>query len=244
MTDVEVVVVHRARATLRVGDLFLKVDPDDAGIDREVAAMALAPVPVPRIAWRRSPVLALTAVPGTALGRLGAPSPASDAAWRATGAAVRALHDAPLPAWSGATRAETAARLDAECAALVEERVLPAALVAANRERAAAALRAWRPVFAHGDLQLEHVFVEGDRVTGVIDWSGAGVGDANADLAVLTLGHEERLASVLEGYGGADADVVRAWWSLRSLIAVRWLLAHGFDPFMPGAEVDVLKAQA
>jgi hypothetical protein len=34
--------------------------------------------------------------------------------------------------------------------------------------------------------------------------------------------------------------VIRAWWSLRSLRAVRWLIEHGFDPFRPGCEVDVL----
>jgi hypothetical protein len=23
--------------------------------------------------------------------------------------------------------------------------------------------------------------------------------------------------------------VIRAWWSLRSLLAIRWLIEHGFD---------------
>ncbi|HSK21837.1 MAG TPA: hypothetical protein VK906_01610, partial [Egicoccus sp.] len=95
--EVQIVVAHRARATLRVGDVFLKVDPDQAGIDVEVEAMALAPVPTPQILWRSPPVLALARVPGVALGRLGEPSTASPAAWAATGAAVRALHDTPLP---------------------------------------------------------------------------------------------------------------------------------------------------
>ncbi len=34
--------------------------------------------------------------------------------------------------------------------------------------------------------------------------------------------------------------MIHAWWSLRSLLAVRWLIEHGFDPFAPGCEVDVL----
>jgi hypothetical protein len=38
-------------------------------------------------------------------------------------------------------------------------------------------------VFTHGDLQSAHVFVRGDEVTGVIDWSEAGPGDASYDLA-------------------------------------------------------------
>ena len=40
-----------------------------------------------------------------------------------------------------------------------------------------------------------------------------------------------------------DLDVIRAWWSLRSLRAVRWLVEHGFDPSSPGCEVDVLRAR-
>ena len=46
------------------------------------------------------------------------------------------------------------------------------------------------------------------------------------------------------GYGtDVDLDVIRAWWSLRSLAAVRWLAGHGFDPFAPGCEVDVLRSR-
>jgi aminoglycoside phosphotransferase len=245
MTDVEVVVAHAARATLRVGEIFLKVDPDEHGIDNEVGAMALAPIPTPEVLWRRHPVLALSTVPGTALGVLEEPSPASPAAWRAAGAAVRALHDAPPPPWHGTTLEEMTARLDDECRLLVAEGLLDRELVRVNRGIADLALQSWTPVFAHGDLQITHVFVEDDRVTGVIDWSEAGIGDAFHDLATLTLNHEENLDDVLVGYGGdVDPEVVRSWWSARSLIATRWLVEHGFDAFAPGAEVDVLKRAA
>ncbi|NUT53354.1 MAG: phosphotransferase, partial [Saccharothrix sp.] len=89
-----------------------------------------------------------------------------------------------------------------------------------------------------------HVFVDGDEVTGVIDWTEAARGDALFDLAILTLGHREHLDDVLAGYGAdVDVDVIRAWWSLRALWAIRWLVEHGFDPFAPGCEVDVLKSQ-
>ncbi len=65
-----------------------------------------------------------------------------------------------------------------------------------------------------------------------------------SDLATLTFGHEEHLQDVIAGYGSpVDLDVIRGWWSLRSLSAIRWLVEHGFDPFAPGCEVDVLKAQ-
>src|SRR4051812_34980178 len=95
--EVEVVVAHRERATLRVGDVFVKIDADQGRTDVEVEAMAMAPIPTPEVLWRKPPVLALAAVPGTALGRLGEPSTASPAAWAAAGAAARMLHDAPLP---------------------------------------------------------------------------------------------------------------------------------------------------
>lgn len=207
-------------------------------------AMTRAPIPTPEILWREPPVLALAAVPGRPLGRLGHRSPASAAAWSAAGAAVRALHDAPLPPWPGTTREEKAGRLDDECTWLLANEVISADLVARNRGVAQAALRPWMPVFAHGDLQVAHVFVDDDEVTGVLDWSEAGPGDGNYDLASLTLGHPEHLDDVLAGYGEeVDLDVIRGWWSWRSLVAIRWLSEHGFDPAAPGCEIDVLRAQ-
>ncbi|UBU08411.1 phosphotransferase family protein [Nonomuraea gerenzanensis] len=244
MKEIEIVVAHGERATLRVGDVFLKVDVDQTRTEVEVEAMAMVPIPTPEVLWRKPPVLALAAVPGTALGRLGEPSAASPAAWAAAGAAVRRLHDAPLPPWPGQSLDDIAARLDAECAWLITNGVLPADLVTRNRRIAEAALRPWTPVFVHGDLQISHVFVDGDEVTGVIDWSEAARGDALYDLAILTLGHEEHLGDVLAGYGtDVDLDVIRAWWSLRSLLASRWLIENGFDPSSPGCEFDVLRAQ-
>ena len=228
---VEVVVAHGDRATLRVGDVFLKIDADQTRADVEVEAMAMAPVPTPHILWRDPLVLALATVPGTALGHLGEPTTASSAAWAAAGATVRALHDAPLPPWPGRNLEELASHLTHECEWLVDNDVLPADVVRRNRRVAEAALRPWTPVFMHGDLQVAHVFVDGDKVTGVLDWSEAGQGDALFDLALLTLGHEEHLGDVLAGYGAdVDLDVIRAWWSLKNLRAVRWLVEHGFDP--------------
>src|SRR5512140_3769953 len=104
--EVEVVVAHHECATLRVGDVFLKIDADQRRTDIEVEAMAMAPIPTPEVLWRKPPVLALAALRGRALGRLGHPSTASSAAWTAAGAAVRTLHDAPPPPWPSSRRAE------------------------------------------------------------------------------------------------------------------------------------------
>ena len=242
--EVEVVVAHHECATLRVGGVFLKIDSDQARTDVEVEAMAMAPVPTPEVLWRQPPVLALAALRGTPIARLGEPSAASPAAWAAAGAAVRMLHDAPLPPWPGPGREAIAAHLDGECEWLLANGVLPADMVTRNRQIAEAALRPWTPVFTHGDLHVAHVFADGDEITGVIDWTEAAPGDAHFDLASLTLGHREHLGDVVAGYGGdVDLDVIRAWWSLRSLRAARWLIEHGFDPASPGCEFDVLRSQ-
>jgi aminoglycoside phosphotransferase (APT) family kinase protein len=242
--QVELVLASNERVTLRVGDVFLKIDADRSRTDVEVAAMALAPVPTAKVLWRTPPVLALAALPGTALGHLGEPSAASPAAWAATGAAVRALHDAPLPPWRGRAVDELAAHLDGECEWLVANEVLPAEVVARNRQIAEAALRPSRPVFIHGDLQVDHVFVDGDEVVGVLDWSEASQGDAHADLATLTLGYPERLGDVIAGYDGeVDDDRIRGWWSLRCLSNVRWLTENGYGSPDSFPEVAVLRSQ-
>jgi hypothetical protein len=57
-------------STLRVGDVFLKIDADQTRTDVEVEAMAMAPVPTPEVLWRKPPVLALAALPGMALDRV------------------------------------------------------------------------------------------------------------------------------------------------------------------------------
>jgi len=242
--EVEVVVAHHERATLRVGDVFLKIDADQARTDVEVEAMAMVPVPTPEVLWRKPPVLALAALPGRALGRLGEPSTASPAAWAAAGAAVRTLHDAPLPPWPGRGIDGIASQLDGECEWLVANDVLPADLVTRNRQFAEAALRPWTPVFIHGDLQVDHVFADGDQITGVVDWSEAGQGDALFDVAILTLGHKEHLGDVIAGYGtDLDRHLIRAWWSLRCLTNIRWLAEHGYGSPEEFPEVAVLRSR-
>jgi aminoglycoside phosphotransferase (APT) family kinase protein len=243
VVEIEVVVAHRERATLRVGDVFLKIDTDQARVDVEAEAMAIAPVPTPEILWRRPPVLALAAVSGRALGRLEEPSTASPAAWAAAGAALRTLHDSPLPPWPGRSLDELGSRLADECDWLVTNDVLPADVVTRNRRLAETVLRPWTPVFIHGDLQITHVFVDGDEITGIIDWSEASQGDALYDLATLTLAHEENLDHVVAGYDGdVDVDVIRAWWSYRSLIAIRWLVENGYGSPDEFPEICVLRS--
>src|SRR3954468_6040594 len=109
---VEVVLANNDRVTLRVRDMFLKIDADQTRTDVEVEAIARAPVPTPEILWRNPPVLALAAVAGRPLRHLHGPSPA---AWMAAGAAVRTLQDAPLPPWPAPSVDELASQLATEC---------------------------------------------------------------------------------------------------------------------------------
>jgi aminoglycoside phosphotransferase (APT) family kinase protein len=244
MEQVEVVLVNNDRVTLRVGNVFLKIDADQARTDVEVEAMAMAPVPTPEILWRKPPVLAVAALPGRVLGRLEEPSTASPAAWAAIGAVLRTLHDAPLPPWPGKSVDELAARLDRECDWLVANNVLPADVVTRNRRLAEAALRPWPPVFTHGDLHIAHVFIDGDQVTGIVDWSEAAPGDALFDLATVTLAHEKNLDDVLAGYGtDVDRDLIRAWQSWRCLVAVRWLIENGYGAAEEYPEVALLRSR-
>ncbi|BEP12183.1 phosphotransferase [Acidothermaceae bacterium B102] len=243
MQQVQVISAHNDRATVRVGDMFLKIDANQVRADAEVVAMELAPVPTPEILWHKPPVLALAAVPGRPLGRLHETSTASPAAWAAAGAAVRVLHEAALPPRPSPNLDELATRLDRECRWLDAHKVLPGAVLMRHRRRAEAALRPWTPVFIHGDLQIDHIFIDGDVVTGIIDWSEGSRGDALFDLAILTLAHEGNLDDLASGYGAdLDRDVIRAWWSYRCLTNIRWLTENGYGSPDTFPEVAVLSA--
>ncbi len=245
MGDVEVVLANNDRVTLRVGETFLKVDADQTRTDAEVDAIGMAPVPTPQILWRKPPVLALAALPGRPLGRLGEPATASPAAWAATGAALRRLHDAPLPPRPSTSLDELASRLADECEWLVANEVLPSEVIAHNRRLAETALRPRTPAFIHGDLHIEHVFVDGDEVTGIIDWSEARQGDPLSDLATLTLGHQEHLDDLLAGYGvDVDRDILRAWRSWRCLVVIRWLFENGYGSPEQLPEVAFLRSRS
>jgi aminoglycoside phosphotransferase (APT) family kinase protein len=102
-----------------------------------------------------------------------------------------------------------------------------------NRRLADTALRPRTPVFIHRDLQVDHVFVNGDEISGIVEGSEASPGDALFDLATITLGHPEHL-----GYG-TNVDPIRAWWSLRCLSNVRWLVNGGYGAPEKSPEPEV-----
>ena len=236
----EVVLHHTERAVVRLGDdVYVKVDADHARLEREVAAMGAVAdraLRVPEVLWTRPGVLAMTALPGRPLARHGEPSPFDTDAWWRAGAVARAIHTTPVPADLAASFAPDglSSRIESERRWLIDDGRIDAAVVHARAEHAHRHLdgRTHERAFGHGDLQCEHVLVDADGSIAVIDWGDAGAGDPAYDLAVLTVGNAERLGDVLAGYGPSDAhdpDVIAAYWSLRRLGGVRWMLEHGYD---------------
>lgn len=226
---IEVVVSHHDRVVVRQGDTFLKIAADPAKSVSERRAMSLVDdVPMPRVLWHEAGVLALARVPGRPLDD----SPSS-AAWGAAGAIARQIHDADpaygMPTVFVAQKSLRWLKDDQHFLyerALVDPELFEAHLAIAEQHLAG---RTAPLVLLHGDLQAGHVFVDGDDVVAVIDWADACVGDPMFDIAVLTGKHLHRLEDVLLGYGDADVDAVRGWWSLRRLGELRWLVEHGYD---------------
>ncbi|WP_433506079.1 phosphotransferase family protein [Pseudonocardia halophobica] len=88
-----------------------------------------------------------------------------------------------------------------------------------------------RLAFTHNDLGVEHVLVDGGRVTGIIDWSDAAIADPAVDLGrILRDLGPAALDSALTAYGADGGDALRA----RALFYARCTLledlAHGLHP--------------
>ena len=132
-----------------------------------------------------------------------------------------------------------------ECDWLVANNVLPADIVIAqSRPRRERRSGPTHRCLSTATCIIEHVFVDGDTVSGIIDWSEARQGDALFDIASLTLANEEHLDDVIAGYGvDVDRDLVRAWWSWRCLVVVRWLFENGYGSPEQYPEVAVLRSQ-
>jgi aminoglycoside phosphotransferase (APT) family kinase protein len=99
-------------------------------------------------------------------------------------------------------------RFDLFCGDL-RQRVLPL-LSRDERERAEVLFAGvagldFEPVLVHGDLGREHVLCTSGRITGVIDWSDARVGDAALDLAWCLNGTSGAVAGALIKTYGVDS---------------------------------------
>ena len=233
------------RATLADGRrVVVKADQDRVRHHREVTALAAAwqaGAPVPELLWlaeRDYWIAVLAEIPTRASLRTGAP------AWRAAGAAARALHETPIPAetrmfceggedWT----AHLLRRIDLECELAVTRGLFARSEADAVRRYTARALSAAGPIqpaLLHGDLQARHVLVDGDRVV-LVDFGDAGWGDPALDLVVLTHLDLDRRDEVLAGYGAnaalrARIDTLGATYSLwRNMFVSRWYFENAFE---------------
>jgi Ser/Thr protein kinase RdoA (MazF antagonist) len=190
----------------------------------------------------------------------GGPIGAGHPAWPAVGDSLRRVHDVRLPgfgwlaeaAWD--ERGDCALRHrswldflqgivgDTRCLA---DRYVVAAPVA---EAAAAALDAHAAALAavevgslcHGDLKAAHIFVEAGRLTGVIDWGDAVVGDPLWDIARFA--HRADVGSVsllLAGYDPARALVDALGWRV-PLYGVLWRLVDALVAHRLGRRVEAM----
>ena len=182
-------------------------------IRREVALLKelRLPVAVPRYEHFDGAIGGYRMLPGTT--GSGREAPASFP--RAFGAAMRALHDflpsTRLPVHD-ATPAQTltAPMRELEDAAPFMD---PALLV---RCRAVLDVEAPPPydgpaVLTHSDLFPEHVLLDGDLLSGLIDWGDAGWGDPAWDFAICFFwGGDALLRETLRHYGGPPGVADRA----------------------------------
>ncbi len=110
--------------------------------------------------------------------------------------------------------------------------LVPAALVD-RWENAAEDPALWQfaPTVVNGAMSAETVLHDGDRVTGIVDWFGLGVGDPARDLFwVLGATKTDAADSVFDAYNqardGADRQVVKRATLYAELEIAKWLL-HG-----------------
>lgn len=155
------------------------------------------------------------------------------------GRAIAAIHALPAAFIGEAGLPRRSAEQAREAAVEVIDRAadtgrLPAALVR-RWEEATDDDTLWRfaPTVVNGQLGADSFLVDGDRVTGVIGWSGLAQDDPARDLHwVLTAtgdAAEETLAAYVTARAGeADAELARRALLYGELELARWLL-HGVD---------------
>lgn len=98
----------------------------------------------------------------------------------------------------------------------------------------------------HGDLYARHLLVEGERLTGIIDWGDLHLGDPSVDVAVaLTYLPPGALDAFQDAYGRVRPPLDDAHWRLAELRAVGHslaLLAYGVRGGEPELAREALRS--
>ena len=163
---------------------------DPASVVREAALLRLvagvSPLPVPRPAAVDPQRGSMTypELPGVPL--LGLPVRSPEVVGAGLGRFLAALHAVPAERVAGLVEADSTPP-----AAWLDEAAATWPSVAAHLPRSFLPARtpapAGAPVFSHMDLGVEHVLVDPatQRITGIIDWTDAAIGDPAYDLGLI-----------------------------------------------------------
>jgi len=214
-------------------------------IEREIRLLAEVgdqlPFAVPRIAGTANlpgggRAVVHPVVPGQALDLEALAPRASLTA--ALGRAVAAVHDLPLrlveeaglPVYSAE---EHRTRHLAEVDRAASTGSVPVPLLA-RWERLLEEAGAWRfiPCVVHGDLAADNVLVDGEQVSGILDWGEVRIADPADDLGWLAVGAgTDVLSGIVKAYAKArrerpDGNLSRRARFTGELAMARWLL-HG-----------------
>jgi hypothetical protein len=104
------------------------------------------------------------------------------------------------------------------------------------------------PDLVHLDYQPANILTRNDKITGIIDWDGAGRGDGRFDLVVLYFGlhphnTDRRLYRILTDE--LSGDDLRKYWASMSLRMVDWAIRHytpsDVDTWLDIAEVGITR---
>jgi aminoglycoside phosphotransferase (APT) family kinase protein len=185
------------------------------------------------------------------------------AAFRELGAALRRLHELELPGFGSLADAVwderdgftlhsrswlaflTGICSDTRCLAescALASSVADAAELAINAH--ADELTKATGSLCHGDLKANHIFIEHDGLTGVIDWGDAVVGDPCWEIARYAhRGDAQSLSLLLRGYDPAGSMADQFAWRV-PLYSVLWLLVDAVVDHRLGASVDALLSAA
>ncbi|NKY44215.1 phosphotransferase [Nocardia cerradoensis] len=173
-----------------------------------LAARLPLPVPVPRVAGEDPLVVRHALIPGSALER-----PCAEQGLL-VGRFLRALHDCPATAaiehglapaqQTRHDRNETFEQFRADVVPLLPSAHRPAALGLLDAARDCPA-----DTVVHGDIGPEHILIDAGRITGVIDFGDAHLGDPAIDLAWALYGTPPEFSNAATAAYGVTGELRR-----------------------------------
>jgi aminoglycoside phosphotransferase (APT) family kinase protein len=87
-----------------------------------------------------------------------------------------------------------------------------------------------RPSVVHGDLWYGNLLMRDHRLTGVLDWEFAAIGDPLVDYAALWYLGDDFMAALLAVLGESVAETVHYYRMLREFAGLTWSIDHHDEP--------------